>query len=986
MCGDILIVKFDTLNRVDIPTFTLCNPGSTCKDGVLDKVVGPIVNHEAEELVLNFNSQSELNFRVVRQKFSDSAEDVESNRIYMSIKNRRLIFVDDIGYFMITDISDGFDGTSYFKDVKAESIESEISQKIVPYIADGTYRFSYGDLSEELGIFEKIVAAIPLWSIGHIDDSVSSKYRTFEDVDTSENCLGFLIGNIQDAFECIVLFDCINRVINVYDQSNYVKKTNIHITSGDLIQSIDISENSGDLYTAINVTGNQDVMISAINPTGSNVIYDFSYYFDWMTPSLGRKVIKWQSEIEDTLDEYYSLNLSYYNYLTEANNLSLEIQRLDTQIKMYERCKENIIASDSTDIVGEYNDAITSAGGTEITIHDEISETLSEIASLIRACNDAKETTSSSLDEMNGLIQDVKVEIDAIHSRLSITRYFTSDEYSELGNYIFEGNYSDEYVTFTDIMSYDEKFAQMKILYDRTAYQLSRVSRPTQEFSIDVQSFVFSKEFQDWTYQLETGCLVGVDFGYGDVADLFLSSFTINYDDKSMSMTFGNRYNKFDPKSLFDNMLGDITKSANTISYIKDIIYPVKNGEINSIKEALQTSRDLTMGGALSSQNEEVVIDGSGYTGKKLLENGEYDPRQIKITGRNIVFTDDEWESCKTAVGEITFGDGSTTYGVNAETIVGDIIIGSELRILDSDGKDILSVMDGMVSSAVSETSEFVQQLSDDLSGVQEDIIRHDQENAILNDRITKVEQDANEIAISISNRYTGGVNFVRNSAGLNGISDDWKYSGSVSTQQGTETKNSTVSNSCFVLGRYSTLTQDVTDIVGGQSYRISARIKKTSSMSGYFKVSYNENKTVTLFEGTDSFDWKEFSAVLTDVLSGTISIQIYSREDSLFVSDIMLTEGDSMQSWAPAPNEIYTTEVKIDRRGIEVSNLSSPQRTVINNVEFSGYYNEEKVFTLNKDETKTKKTTVDGELTVGGTKFIPVSSDVSGMNIVILD
>ena len=29
--------------------------------------------------------------------------------------------------------------------------------------------------------------------------------------------------------------------------------------------------------------------------------------------------------------------------------------------------------------------------------------------------------------------------------------------------------------------------------------------------------------------------------------------------------------------------------------------------------------------------------------------------------------------------------------------------------------------------------------------------------------------------------------------------------------------------------------------------------------------------------------------------------------------------------------------------------------------------------FTLNKDETITKKTTVDGELTVGKTKFVPI-------------
>lgn len=111
-----------------------------------------------------------------------------------------------------------------------------------------------------------------------------------------------------------------------------------------------------------------------------------------------------------------------------------------------------------------------------------------------------------------------------------------------------------------------------------------------------------------------------------------------------------------------------------------------------------------------------------------------------------------------------------------------------------------------------------------------------------------------------------------------------------------------------------------------------------------------------------------------------------YSRMAGLCVSDIMLTEGTLPRKWTPAPNEIYTSEVKIDRRGIEVSNNASSQRTVITNTEFAGYYNDEVIFTLNKDETQTKKTTVDGELTVGKTKFVPMPTATEGLNIVILD
>lgn len=54
-------------------------------------------------------------------------------------------------------------------------------------------------------------------------------------------------------------------------------------------------------------------------------------------------------------------------------------------------------------------------------------------------------------------------------------------------------------------------------------------------------------------------------------------------------MEFGNRFTRNDTKSLFDDVLGDIKKSANTLSYIREILYPIRNGEFNSMKEALET-------------------------------------------------------------------------------------------------------------------------------------------------------------------------------------------------------------------------------------------------------------------------------------------------------------------------------------------------------------------------------------------------------------
>ena len=110
-----MIVRYSSLNRLETPKFTLCNPGSVCANGVLSKVVGMLVDTEAEEIVFNFNATSELNLRINRIIRDDPEENAYTFAIYKAVQNRRLIVVDDIGYFVITNIEDGFDGHNHYK-------------------------------------------------------------------------------------------------------------------------------------------------------------------------------------------------------------------------------------------------------------------------------------------------------------------------------------------------------------------------------------------------------------------------------------------------------------------------------------------------------------------------------------------------------------------------------------------------------------------------------------------------------------------------------------------------------------------------------------------------------------------------------------------------------------------------------------------------------------------------------------------------------
>lgn len=754
-----MVTKFDSLNRHEPLTITLCNPGSTysSENDAPSNVVGILVDTSDEELCLNFNQISELNFRVTHVRRENPDDNEYVYMLYKAIQPRRLVYVSNIGYFMLSGVDEGYDedGRQY-KDISAQSIEAEIQNRTVPYIADGTYRFSSDIVGDVKGLLDTLVTSIPLWTIGEVDDAVAAKYRTFEDVDTKLNILSFMLENMQDAYECIFIFDIANRTINVYDQNDYVRQTDIHITKDDLIKSIDISENSDDLYTAISVMGDDNITISAINPLGGNTIYNFSNYLSWMSDGLGEKVAAWQEAIEANKSTYYDTNLQYFTKLETASNFQAELQKLEIQIEMYTRCRENIVAEASTDSVAAYNEVITENGGTAITIYEEIQQTLEAIDNLINTCKAEQANVNADLEEVNAELETLSAAIESIHNNLSMDSYFTESEYAELSNYVYEGSYSDEYVIITDSMTYSERFEQMKTLYDRAELRLQKVSMPTQEFKIDVENFIFAKEFEQWSEQLETGCLINVELESDDVASLFLSNITVNYDDHTLSMTFGNRFNRFDPKSLFENMLGDISKAANTLDYVKDIIYPIKNGQLGAFQEQLNTSRTLTANQALASENQEITIDSMGYTGRKVLDDGSFSPEQLKINNNTIVFTDNAWETCKTALGKLILDNDTTAYGINAEIVIGNMIIGGGLKITDEDGKDLLTVVDDKITMSVSDVKQDIENVSEQGGQLQDSYTKFEQEvTNILQmdaDGTTMIFQNINQAISDVQN------------------------------------------------------------------------------------------------------------------------------------------------------------------------------------------------------------------------------------------
>lgn len=102
--------------------------------------------------------------------------------------------------------------------------------------------------------------------------------------------------------------------------------------------------------------------------------------------------------------------------------------------------------------------------------------------------------------------------------------------------------------------------------------------------------------------------------------------------------------------------------------------------------EGLQSA----LSNVLNARDIDVQMDEHGITLRKFdYELDGYDRHQMKLINRNIVMTDDNWKTARMAIGLGRYGeDGNAelVYGVWADLLVGDMIVGNNLRIENDKG------------------------------------------------------------------------------------------------------------------------------------------------------------------------------------------------------------------------------------------------------------------------------------------------------------
>jgi len=523
------ITSFDVYNQVEIPVFTLCNPDET----VLYNL-GTIFDRNLE---LRYNTLSTLTFT------APSHVDGVATDYYDSLEYRRLVFVEGVANFMITDVKIDNNGGVEQKKITCQSMEVILSYKKLSLFT-GTYTFNSvlsGSGVTTTNLMTELMSYIPGWSLVYVDPTLTNVTRSFDVTD--KTLYDFMINDVSQTFQCIFVFDTINKTISAKTVDNATTPTDVFISFDNLMNSFTKDESTNELVTALNVLGGEDMSINLVNPIGTNTIYNFDYYKDtaWMSQSLIDALDVWEASVEEQQPIYANLLTGLRIENTTLITLNSDLVTLEGELSAL------VVVKDAR--VQQGLD-ITEVSGSIVVVEAEIVDKEAEI--------DAEES----------VIDGINAQLSAINTSLLFENNFTASQLTSLNNFIIGSTYTNTTFIQTSLMSEVDVQNVSQELYDLAETVLVKLSQPRYSFEIDAANFLFIKDFEPFIAQISLGCTITVELSPTASTVAALLGIDFSYDDPTQfQLLLSNRLRLDDSQFQYGDMQGETIDAGITTKF-----------------------------------------------------------------------------------------------------------------------------------------------------------------------------------------------------------------------------------------------------------------------------------------------------------------------------------------------------------------------------------------------------------------------------------
>ncbi len=377
----------------------------------------------------------------------------------------------------------------------------------------------------------------------------------------------------------------------------------------------------------------------------------------------------------------------------------------------------------------------------------------------LQACQAEMDARQKTIDEWGDKLDAAEKRRNEIQKELDFENYLGADMYKDFCCYKREDKYTnDNYIS--DGFENDEIFKRAREFIEAAKAELVKSGERQRQLSATMSNLLCMEEFEpikDY-FQLGNFIRVGID---GQVYRLRLISYQIS---------FGSIQN-------IDVEFSDVTKLHNGMSDLQSILnqassmassYGATVHQVEKSKEQTDFVSNFVNRGldatavkiVNNADNQNITIGESGLLAKRKDDFYEkYDETQLKLLSTGVYVTDNNWRSVKSAIGKYYYTDPETgkevaTYGILAETLVGNVILGNELGIYSSDGSATMSFDNyGLVLNTLDNgTGQYKRILDIQKDGVSQLYIDSDGNIVLVNDQMIQMVDDIDNLHAEYAN------------------------------------------------------------------------------------------------------------------------------------------------------------------------------------------------------------------------------------------
>lgn len=667
-------------------------------------------------------------------------------RYYDLIDFSRLVCIMGIGWFQINSIEKKGTGINETLSITALSLENELcTKKLTGFGQLGTTDDWDGGLDRYClynvndvnhSILHIVTQKVPSWKVGYVDPNIDTGYRSFNEDEI--DAYTFLTKNVSETFECIFVFDTFNQTINVYSYQNLGKTTSIYLSYENLVKEIEIQSNLSDIKTVLSVNGGTygsgTLGIIEVNPSGTNTIFDFTYFYPFMTEKLRNKMKEYEEkydsiketfqnnitklqalydEYNDLLNKEVEIDVEFFNSQLKAiqdqidattdNNLKIILQQKYQQVLEE---KEKYLKDIDSYVYTRWDEY----GLTRLQeLYDSFSGVCAQYLGKVNSDQQAKEIYDTyyqylfgkydgdsncvnyELQKRKSELENKTKEIESQKllcetSTIKLDEFLGDELYKELSRYVHEDSFSDDSFLVTDIMTDSEKIEMQQELLKQSTKKLSELAHPQYTITINSKNFLNIPAFRQFAEQLYLGDIITIETDYGETTSLRLLKITIDWENlNNFELTFSSKNKLEDGLVEFEEIVNQAQSSASTLN-LHGLGWNYATNKTSEVHEFINSSLNASLNKLINSIKEEVTMDNTGLRCRKWDDDrNDYDPRQIWLTSNQIAFSADGFRNVSMALGEIEI-NGNNVYGLVADAIVGKLVATENLLITNGKG------------------------------------------------------------------------------------------------------------------------------------------------------------------------------------------------------------------------------------------------------------------------------------------------------------